>query len=161
MTKHRDILTCIVAFLAVVLVDYATGYEVSSFPLYLLPIVLTMFYFGPKIAFVVVIISVTAWTLNDILTGHTYAHEAIRYWNASARLLVYSLVVYGLGVYLRTLDAHRKRIEDLRKLLPVCATCGKIMWKDGTWKTPQEILESVETVHHAVDCPACEKHVGA
>ena len=161
MIKLRNILTCIVAFFAVVLVDYATGYEVSSFPLYLLPIVLSVFYFGPKIAFVVVIISVTAWTANDILTGHTYAYEAIRYWNAFARLLVYSLAVYGLAVYLTALNTHRKRIEDLRKLLPICTTCGKIMWKDGTWKTPQEILESVESVQHTVDCPTCEKHLEA
>ncbi len=156
MNRFRDILTCLVVLLAVTFFDYATGYEVSSFPLYLIPIVLTVFYFGAKIGFGTVVVVTAVWTTNDFLTGHVYSYEAIRYWNAAARFVVYGLVVYGLSVYMKALAAHRRRVEDLRRLLPICSTCGKIMSKDGTWKTPQEILSLVDKPGHSQGSSGCD-----
>lgn len=158
MNKLRDILTCLIAFVAVTIVDYSTGYEITSFPLYLIPIVLTVFYFGPEIAWIMVVCSTIAWSVNDYLTGNVYSYEGVRYWNIFVRFITYALAVYGLGVYHATLETHRKRLDNLRRLLPICSSCGKIMWKDGKWKTPEEILETVESAQNSIDCPTCKKH---
>jgi hypothetical protein len=142
------------AFVFVGWLDFATGYEVTSFPLYLLPIGLAFFHFGKAGGYLAVLVATGCWFTNDFLTGHNYASEAIRYWNAGARLLIYGLFVYGLSLYTKTLATHRERVEQLRRVMPMCHGCGKLLWKDGTWKTPQEALDAAKA-GDLPECPAC------
>ncbi len=77
----------------------------------------------------------------------------IRFWNAFSRLFIYSLFVYGVSVYVKTQEVHRQRLEAMRRLIPMCHGCGKIFWKDGTWKTPREALEAAN--REIAECPDC------
>lgn len=146
-------LTCLALFLAVGGLDYFTGYEVTSFPLYLAPILLAFFYFGKVGGFTAVVVATVAWFANDILTGHVYSSEIIRYWNAGARVLIYSLFVYGLSVYAKTVTENRKRLEDLRALIPVCHTCGNICGVDGVWRPISEAVQNLNV--NLPECPGC------
>jgi hypothetical protein len=96
------------------------------------------------------------WVWIDYLNGHMFEFEAMRYWNSLARLLIYAMFVYGLSVYAKTVETHRKRLEAYRRLVPMCHGCGKILWKDGTWKTPEETME--DTIDEVPECPDCALH---
>ena len=149
----RKALSCLVLLAIVAWIDYITGYEVSSFPLYLPPILLTLFYFGKWGGFLMSLATVVSWFIVDVQTGNHYTSEAIRYWNAFSRLLIYGLLVYVFSVYMESIAVHRQRIEAIRRLIPMCHGCGKIFWKDGTWKTPEEALEA--TSQEMAECPDC------
>jgi len=156
--SFRKALGCALLFASFGALDYVTGYEVTSFPLYLVPIALSFFYFGKMGGYLAVIAVTALWLTNDFLTGHTYQIEVVRYWNAGARLLIYGLFVYGLSLYAKTLAAHRRRVEDLRRILPMCHGCGRILWKDGIWKLPAEALAAAESEGDELpECPGCVK----
>jgi hypothetical protein len=153
LKNMRKYLTVIIAFVAVGAFDYFTGYEVSSYPIYLIPIFLAFFNLGATAGYVACAIAVGMWATFDILDGHQLGY--IRFWNGACRLLIYALFVYGLSVYYRTIAAHRKRLAAVYRLLPMCHGCGKILWKDGTWKSPKEALDL--TVDAPLECPLCSE----
>lgn len=146
-------LVCLVLFAAVGAFDYFTGYEISSYPVYLMPIFLTFFYFGKEGGYVACAVATIMWTLIDIADRHHYNLAIARYWAAFSRLAIYTLFVHGLSVYVKTVTIHRRRLESLRQLISMCHGCGRIFWRDGTWKTFEEALElsSVEIP----ECPNC------
>ncbi len=49
--------------------DYFTGYEVTSFPIYLLPILLSTFYFGKAGGYIAVFVASGCWVANDYLSA--------------------------------------------------------------------------------------------
>jgi len=149
----KKALFCAACFAAVGMFDYLTGYEVSSYPMYLMPIFLVFFNFGKVGGYIACVVTSVTWAMLDAADGHRYTHEVFLYWNAAARLIIYLLFVYGLSVYVKTIAVHRQRLEDVRRLIPMCHGCGRILWKDGTWKTPQEALESADA--DIPECPDC------
>lgn len=138
---YTKALICLVLFLIVASLDYVTGYEVTSFPLYFAPIMLAFFYFGKTGGYVAVGVATIVWFTNDFLTGHTYNVEAIRYWNAAARLIIYGFFVYALSTYTRTVEANRRRMAQMQALMPICHTCGKVLCPDGQWRSLDEAFE--------------------
>lgn len=148
-------MVCAALFAGVAAFDFLTGYEVSSYPVYLLPIFLAFFNFGKVGGYLACVIAIGLWTVIDIANHHLFSHEFLRYWNAGSRLMVYMLFVYGLSIYVKTVDVHRRRLEDMRRLIPICHGCGKIRWVDGTWKTPREVLR--EAGGRPPECPSCAK----
>jgi len=146
------LLTSVASLAAVGAFDYLTGYDVSSYPAFLIPIFLGFFNFGKIGGYVACVLSVLTWGVLDYLNGHQVVFE-VRFWNGMCRLLIYGLFVYGLSLYVKTVNIHRQRLEDIRRMLPMCHGCGKILWKDGTWKTPEEVLELADA--EVVECPDC------
>ena len=149
-------LVCFILLAAVGAFDYLTGYEISSYPVYLLPIFLTFFYFGKIGGYVACVVAIVMWTTIDIADGHKFSHEIVRYWAAFSRLAIYMMFVYGLSVYVKTVEIHRRRLEGLRQLISMCHGCGRIFWKDGTWKTLEEALELANA--EIPECPNCAPH---
>ena len=147
--------SCSLLLLVVSAFDYLTGYEVTSFPVFLLPILLATFQFGKVGGYGMCVISTAIWAGIDATNGHTYSHEFYRYWSVGSRFLVYLVFVYILTAYLRTVAVHRRRLEDLRAVMPMCHGCGKILWRDGTWKTPEEVFAAADG--QLPECPECEK----
>jgi hypothetical protein len=147
------LLICLLLLSAVGAFDYLTGYEISSYPVYLMPLFLAFFYFGKTGGYVVAVISVVMWAVLDIADGHQYMHDISRYWAAFSRLGIYVMFVYGLSIYVKTVAVNRQRLESLRQLISMCHGCGRILWRDGTWKTPEEILE--EPLAEVPECPTC------
>lgn len=135
--------------------DYFTGYEVTSFPVFLLPILWATFQFGKVGGYAISLISTAIWALINTVDGHVYSAEIYRFWAIGSRLLVYLVFVYILSTYLRSLAVHRRRLEDLRAVMPMCHGCGKILWQDGTWKTPEQTLAAVDG--RLPECPECEE----
>ncbi len=150
--------TIFVLFAAVVAFDYLTGYEVTSYPVYLLPIMLAFFYFGRWGGYVASVVATAMWAITDIMNGHVLSNELFRYWNAASRCGIYMLFVYGLSVYAKTVAVHRKRVEALQRLIPLCHGCGKIYGADGEWKTPEDLFAMAGGENP--ECPECSLAMG-
>ena len=150
----RKIGLCLLLFLGVGAFDYLTGYEVTSFPIYLLPILLAFFYFGKWGGYSASLVAIITWTVADISSGHQFSSDLFRVWNAGSRLLVYLLFVYGLSLYVKTVAVYRSRLESLRRTMPMCHNCGRIFCVDGKWHSPEEVLKMA-----GADLPECSECV--
>ena len=63
---------------AIGFIDYVTGYEVTIFPFYSIPILLMVWFGNKKLATVISVLSTLAWWWADAASGHIYSHEWLR-----------------------------------------------------------------------------------
>ncbi|MES2089821.1 MAG: hypothetical protein V4532_07575 [Pseudomonadota bacterium] len=149
----------IVASLALCgLLDYVTGYEVSVFVVYVLPIVLSMRFFGWRGGSLVALLCATVWVIADMATGHHYSGPWVVYWNALNRLAFFMCVVVGVHYTQSTLAVNRKRLEAFSGPLPICTQCHRIGARNGYWQT----FDSYLCEHGGADpqhkvCPDCAR----
>lgn len=123
--------------------DYLTGYEISFFIFYAIPIGFSSWYGGKKIGLFSTFASGIAWYIADLSTGHEYSHPLIPYWNGTIRFCFFIFIVYALSNIKRRLELEilnadhdsltgllngrgfRGRIETLLPLVkrdrPICA----------------------------------------
>jgi hypothetical protein len=158
MSILRKLIFLVLIFAVVFLFDWQSGYELSSFPIYLLPIGIAFFNFGRRGGYIAATVSAVLWTWSDLLSGHPYTHEVLRYENGAMRLLVYLIFVYGLSLYSETVAVHRRRLEETRRLIPICHGCGKVLCGDGVWRRPEEALKVGE--NSLPECPTCTAQEG-
>ena len=102
-------------FLVVGFFDYITGYEVTIFPFYSIPILLAMWTLGWQWAVVISILSTFSWWVQDTFTGHYYSHEWYQIWDAIVRFIFFLLVMTAGSAVRRQRDANRARIALLER----------------------------------------------
>jgi signal transduction histidine kinase len=88
--------------------DYITGYELTFFLFYLLPILYVQRYVGLGSAFVMALISALVWLFVNIAAGQHYSDLLTPIWNTSIRLVVFLLVV----VLFSNRDHLKKLVEQ-------------------------------------------------
>ena len=76
--------------------DYVMGIEVSFSVFYIFPIALITLAGDWKLGVISAFIGAATWFTVEILTGRTYSHQAIQYWNTFVRLAFFLLVVYAI-----------------------------------------------------------------
>jgi len=135
--------------------DWVTGYEVSIFPLYFVPVILGALVFDRAGGFVFVGLAVLGGMAVDFMEGHPYSSEWMRYEHGAVRLIVLSAVVLAFDGYRRTLDSHRRQLAALQKLLTVCPGCGQLRGGDGKWYDAADYREMMKKDTYCV-CPVCE-----
>ncbi len=82
---------------AIGIVDYLTGYELAFSIFYVIPVGISSWYAGRRIGIPISIISAATWLAGDHLSGHTYSHLALLFWNTSVRLGFFFIIAYLLG----------------------------------------------------------------
>lgn len=101
--------------LAIGIIDYMTGYEVTFFPFYSIPILMVVWFVNDRLAIGVSVLSAVSWLCADVASHHPYSSEWLRIWDMIVRLMFFCLVVVaGAGVR-RQRDANRARIELLER----------------------------------------------
>jgi len=87
-------IVCLAAgmMLIIGLVDFLTGWELAFSIFYLVPVAIVIWYGSVRAGYVIVIVSAAIWHAADTLSGHTYSHHAIPYWNAVVRLGFFLIV---------------------------------------------------------------------
>jgi len=95
--------------------DYITGYEVTFFPFYSIPILLMVWFGNTKSAILISILSAVAWWCADTATGHVYSREWLREWDTIVRFMFFCLVVYAGSFFRQSRDANRARIDLLER----------------------------------------------
>jgi diguanylate cyclase (GGDEF)-like protein len=108
-----------VLFAAVILADRATGWEITSSILYLLPVSYFAWYFSSGIGNIVALLSVFAWLLLNRLKGPQYSGTSIPYWNGFISLALYLILVSILGevkaIYRR--ERENSRVDFLTGMI--------------------------------------------
>ncbi len=105
-----------VAMVAVVgIFDYLTGYEITFFPFYSIPILFVLWFGSKRAAIGISILSAIAWCCADMATGHHYPNEWYRVWDTVVRLMFFCLIVAAGTGFRQQRDASRARIEWLER----------------------------------------------
>ena len=97
--------TC--GLVAVGVLDYYTGYEMSLSVLYLGPVALAAWYAGQSSGVSMAFLSCLCWYIADLAAGHPYSHSAIPVWNALVRLgffLITAMLLTALRTNVRALQ---------------------------------------------------------
>jgi hypothetical protein len=136
----------------VFLIDWFT-YELSVGPLYLLTIVYARWQLGLRAGLATAVVCPLLWAVADYGTGHRFAHLWILYENAGVRMFTYCMIVAAVSVYKRSLEAHRRRLAMLERLLSVCPGCGAIAVNETGWRKPSEFHDEKTQVYTL--CPTC------
>jgi len=101
MSLPKAVVTTLALVLTVALgvVDYLTGRDVSISAFYLAPICWASWVAGRRAGLFLATASTVAWLVSDRLTGETYPHPLLPYWNALVLLLLFCVVVYLLTAF--------------------------------------------------------------
>jgi signal transduction histidine kinase len=99
----------------IVFVDYVTGYEVTIYPFYAVPILLMVWFGDLRVAIAISVASTVAWWAVDKAVGHVYSTEWLRVWDATVRLMFFGLVSFAGWSVKRQRREVRARIELLER----------------------------------------------
>ena len=151
------------ALLAIVAVlDAATGYEVSVFLLYTIPVALSTHYLGVRAGVLVSILATAAWAYADRWSGHTYTREWILAINALNRFCCFLLAVMAIRFIQERRAAVALRLRAFTGEVPHCVQCDKLCGEDGHWRTPEIYLSELGGADVLPKvCPDCARRVYA
>lgn len=141
------LLACIFVF------DCVTSYEVNIGPLYILLAGYATWQMGFPWGIFFSFLCMTLWAVGDYFTGHRFSHMWLLYENAGIRFLTYSLASSAVFIYKRTLEAHRRRLAMLERLLSVCPGCGCITVNEAGWRKASEFHQKPKQLYAL--CPTC------
>lgn len=143
-------------------IDYATGYEVSVFLLYMVPVALATRFFGMSFGVCVALTSTVVWMAVDRWTGHHYSQSWIWYVNAANRMICFVLSVWGIGYLESRQQRLQQRLNAFNGSIPVCTQCHRLSANDGYWWEVDGYLKEFGGAQpqHKV-CPDCARHAYA
>ncbi len=133
--------------------DCITTYEVNIGPLYIVLVGYATWQMGFGFGIFFSVLCMTLWALGDYFTGHRFSHMWLLYENAGIRLFTYSMATSGVFIYKRTLEAHRRRLAMLERLLSVCPGCGCITVNEAGWRKASEFHQKPKQLYSL--CPTC------
>lgn len=99
LSETRIIILSLVLVLLVGVADYFAGPELSSSIFYVVPLAIGAWYGNRRQGIVLAILSAIVWLVTDYLSGRTYSHQFIEYWNASVRLGLFLIISLLLSAY--------------------------------------------------------------
>jgi hypothetical protein len=158
----------IVGIVALGLVDFVTGYELSFFIFYFLPISYAAWLINLRAAIGAALLSGVIWFWAEILAWHPYSSNFYAVWNTMTRLVSFFVIGVTLSRLRQLLDRERQTAEKLRQalseikvletFLPICAECKKIRDKSGEWQDLEDYIgqHSNTRFSHSY-CPECAK----
>jgi signal transduction histidine kinase len=128
----RDGLQCLGVLLATGILDFLTGYDISYFLFYLVPIVFTFRLLGATFAFGMCGLSILTWLLANTTDGQPQAGVISPFWSISMQFLIFVLVVSLLTVRKRLVKQTRQHTEFITRA------------KSAHRRLEQEVLEASE-----------------
>lgn len=101
--------------IAIGVLDYASGYEVSMFVFYGIPIFAVGWCCNRKSALLLATLCAIIWWWADSLTGHFYRHDWIRAWEPTARFGYFGFVAFAGSALRKQQDQLHSRIALLER----------------------------------------------
>ncbi|MGE5451379.1 MAG: hypothetical protein ACM3VZ_05975 [Acidobacteriota bacterium] len=143
-------------------IDYATGYEVSVFLLYVAPVALCTRFFGVYPGLGVALVSTAVWMAVDQLSGHRYSQSWIWYVNAANRMICFVLGVWAISYFQSRQAVLKQRLKAFNGAIPICTQCHRLSANDGYWWAIDGYLKEFGGARpqHKV-CPDCARHAYA
>ncbi|MFA6289057.1 MAG: hypothetical protein WC661_16870 [Opitutaceae bacterium] len=140
-------------FAGTFLAQVKLGYEVSLFPLYMMPVAAFSWTMGVRGAVFSVLLATGLWYVGNVMTDFSYSYPWVIYYNTAARGTVFAMVGVFMILFKRVVEQHRQRMEAMRALLNVCHGCGSLQGSDGQW-VPFDQLTVPEN-RAVCECPRC------
>ena len=101
--------------IAIGVIDYITGYEVTFYPFYSVPILMVLWFGGKARAFLISTVSGFAWWCADTAAGHVYSQQWLQHWDFVVRLIFFYLVVVAGAALRKQRDERQSRIQLLER----------------------------------------------
>jgi len=152
--KIRHWIIALALLLAVGYLDYVTGYEVTVFVFYTLPIAYAAWNIGGTAGILFAMGSAAAWLTSNRMTGLHYSHHWIIWENAAMRLIMLLFIAVVFQWLKRLLQIEKKRAEQLEKMLSACSRCYRICDGEGKW-TDVFLSSTHAPFGEGKLCPAC------
>jgi hypothetical protein len=115
--------------------DYLTGYEMSFFVFYSVPVGIAAWYVGRWPAIGVALGATVSWLLADYFGGAKYSAPFFYYWNSTIHFLAFIINAVTIAKIKSDLDRRyalaaelesaREALRTMSALLPACPACGK------------------------------------
>jgi hypothetical protein len=151
----------LVILLGVGYLDAVTGYELSVFLLYILPVALAAHFMGLRAGVATALLACLTWAVADRVSGHRYSHDWYFYVNAMHRLACFLLAVVALRFV--ALRGILRKIGGTRsEQVPVCQQCHRLGANDGYWRSIESYFSEIRgTQVQRKVCPDCARRVYA
>ena len=115
--------------------DYVTGYELSFFVFYSVPVGIAAWYLGQWPAIGLALAATVTWLLADYFGGVKYSAPFFYYWNNVIHFLAFIINAVTIAKIKSDLDRRhalaaelestRETLRTVSALLPACPACGK------------------------------------
>ena len=115
--------------------DYITGYEMSFFVFYSVPVGIAAWYVGRWPAIGVALGATVSWLLADYFGGAKYSAPFFYYWNSVIHFAAFIINAVTIAKIKSDLDRRyalaaelesaREALRAMSALLPACPACGK------------------------------------
>jgi CheY-like chemotaxis protein len=129
--------------------DYITGYELSFFVFYFIPISLAAWHRGKTAGVVIATISILIWSLIANWTNMPFSSVFYEIWNTAVRYISF----LAIAISMARMSAE---ISALRKLLPICSCCKMIRDDAGYWQQLESYFHKhIKTNFSHGICPEC------
>lgn len=139
-------------------VDWFTGFELSVFLLYTVPVGLATRTLGLVAGLLCALAATVIWVVADVQSGHVYSQHWFLYVNALNRLACFVLTVLAVSY----LGAKYRRLSDKLQAfsgeIPQCTQCHRLGAPDGYWRSFEQHLAEFGGAHlrHKA-CPDCAR----
>ncbi len=90
--KRLALVACVIMMVVITVLDFFTGYEISSSLFYLAPVLLASWVMGTTGGIVFSVLSALLWQAINLMAGESFSHPLIPLWNALIRMGFYLVV---------------------------------------------------------------------
>jgi signal transduction histidine kinase len=111
-SKTFRVSLCVGLMAIIGFLDFLTGFELTFFAFYLIPVILAVWFVSPGFGIIVSALCVVASTLGDLIAGARYSSSLVPVWNTMISLTLFLVVVWILAK-LRSL--HNQLEERVRQ----------------------------------------------
>ncbi len=143
--------------------DYVTGYEMSFFVFYSVPVGVAAWWIGRWPAIALALAATVTWLLADAFSGAKYSAPFFYYWNSTIHFLAFMINAVTIAKIKSDLDRRqalalelesaRQALRDVSALLPACPTCGRP--KEGAGSSGTTELANLAREHSELASLLC------
>jgi hypothetical protein len=143
-------------------VDWTTGYEVSVFLLYTVPVGVATRRQGLVAGLLASTAAMATWVWADVQGGHVYSQHWFLYVNALNRLACFVLTVLSVSYLGAKYQRLSDKVQAFTGEIPHCNQCHRFGAPDGYWRSAEQYLADFGGAHlrHKA-CPDCARRVYA
>jgi hypothetical protein len=158
--------------IAVGYLDYRSGFILSLFPLYLIPLLMVAWHETKRATASVALLASAIIALKDTFATYPHTQGVYFYWDELIKVTLLIAISFGMWKIKRLIVEKEKsnaelrqalsEIKDLRQMIPICAWCHSIRNDRGFYERIEVYLGKVTGAGftHGI-CPDClKKHYG-
>ncbi len=111
-SKKFNITLCFVLIGTLFVFNFLIGHEMAFSLFYVFPISLVTWLIGRRAGIVASLVSVCAWIVADVSSGHSYSHIYIPVWNTIVRLSFFIIITFLLSSLKISME-HEKKLARI------------------------------------------------